>query len=228
MRRLLKRIEERRGEYAQGRFFAFLRNRGIDIEERLGFAPHVAHFVMTFADLCTFVLPQEPTTDEVQALVNANCREDREHWQWYLSDLDLLGRHPSHRFGDAVRVIWNHSTTRTRRLSYELIHQGLGANAMGRLALICCIEGAFKTTVQDLEPAAQEFIARSGKQLRYLGNRHAEAEYGHTLENEEVRRHIERIELDAEALHRWSRMVDDVFARFRGFTDEMHDLARSR
>ena len=56
-----------------------------------------------------------------------------------------------------------------------------------------CIEGAFKATVKDVEPAAEEFVAASGKPLHYLGMRHAEAEDSHTLEDASVRRSVEGI-----------------------------------
>ena len=63
---VLKRIEEQQVAYAKAPFFAFLRDRNVDVRERLAFAPHVAHFVLTFADLCEFVLPQQPPADRYQ------------------------------------------------------------------------------------------------------------------------------------------------------------------
>lgn len=227
MREVLKRIEERQVDYAQGPFLAFLKDKNIDVKQRLSFAPHVAHFVLTFADLCSLVLPQHPPSDRYQELVNANSFEDKTHWQWFLSDLAQLGRDQPIPFSEAVKIIWGQQTLRTRRLSYHLVHLGSAEGSLGRLVLVHIIEGAFQATVKHLEPAAVEFMNVTGKRLAYLGMRHSEAEESHTLEAPEVRRSIEEIELSSETRARFCKMVDDSFALFRAFSDEMYDLARA-
>lgn len=224
---VLKRIEERQAAYSQAPFFAFLRDPDVDVRRRLAFAPHVAHFVLTFADLCSFVLPQEPPVDGYQELVNANCREDKGHWRWFLFDLEQLGQDPALRYSESVRMIWSDATVRTRTLSYQLCHLGLASDSLGKLVLVHCIEGAFKATVKDLEPAAREFVALTGKQLHYLGMRHSEAEESHTLEDSGIRRSIEEIRLTPEDVQRFNAMVDGTFVLFKAFTDEMLELARS-
>jgi len=225
MRRILKRIEERQADYVQAPFFAFLRDRQIDVRQRLAFAPHVTHFVLTFADLCTLVLPQEPANDRYQELVNANCLEDKGHWRWFLSDLAELGIDSVAPFSDAVKLIWSDATVRTRKLSYHLVQLGGAEDSLGRLVLVHCIEGAFKATVGNLEPTAREFTELSGKRLNYLGAKHADAEQSHTLEAPAVRRSIEDIQLTQHEAVRLCALVDHSFAFFRAFADEMHSLA---
>jgi hypothetical protein len=227
LRSVLTRIRERQADYSQGPFLAFLADKSIDIRQRLAFAPHVAHFVLTFADLCTLILPREVPTDRYQELVNANCFEDKKHWEWFLSDLAQLGRDPALHFSEAVKQIWSESTLRTRRLSYHLVHLGSAETSLGRLVLVHIIEGAFQATVTNLEPAANEFMTVTGKRLHYLGSRHSEAEETHTLEAPEVRKSIEEIQLTADEAERFVKMVDDTFALFRAFSDEMYDLARA-
>lgn len=227
MREVLQRIEQQRADYMRAPFFEFLRDARVEARHRLGFAPQVAHFVLTFADLCVLVLPQNPPVDRYQELVNANCMEDKGHWRWFLTDLAQLGRDESMPFSDAIRSIWSDATIRTRRLSYHLAHWGYASDSLGKLVLVHCIEGAFKATVKDLEPVALEFIAKTGKQLHYLGVRHAEAEESHTIEDRAVREFIENIPMTAEATARYCKMVDDAFALFRGFADEMLDMART-
>ena len=227
MREVLKRIAERQVEYAGGPFLAFLRDKSIDVRQRLGFAPHVAHYVLTFADLCLLVLPQEPPSDRYQELVNANCREDKTHWQWFLSDLAQLERDPAVPFSEGVRMIWGDATRRTRRLSYHLVQHGGAGDSLTRLVLVHIIEGAFQATVKDLEPVAHEFMAATGRRLQYLGLRHSEAEESHTLEDPAVRRFIEEIPLSPEDEQRFCKLVDESFVLFRAFSDEMHDLARA-
>jgi hypothetical protein len=223
---VLKRIEEQQAAYVKAPFFAFLRDRSIDVRQRMGFAPHVAHFVLTFADLCSLLLPQNPPVDRYQELVNANCREDQGHWRWFLSDLEQLGRNPQMSYSDAVRLIWSDATVRTRRLSYHLAHLALASDSLGKLVLVHCIEGAFQATAKDLEPTAQEFVATYGKPLNYHGMRHAEAEESHTLEDATIRRSVESIPLSPEQTERFCAMVDQSFALFKAFTDEMLDLSR--
>jgi hypothetical protein len=227
MRRILKRIEERQADYVQAPFFAFLRDSSIDVRRRLAFAPHVTHFVLTFADLCTLVLPREPPRDRYQELVNANCLEDRGHWRWFLSDLEELGTDPVARFSDAVKLIWSDATVRTRKLSYHLVQLGGAEDSLGRLVLVHCIEGAFKMTVTSLGPVAREFIESSGRRLDYLGVQHAQAEQSHTLEDPAVRRAMEEIQLTPPEAARLCALVDDSFAFFRAFADEMQDLAQA-
>jgi hypothetical protein len=209
----------------QAPFFAFLRDPSIDVRRRLAFAPHVTHFVLTFADLCTLVLPREPASDRYQELVNANCLEDRGHWRWFLSDLQELGTDSLARFSDSVKLIWSDATVRTRKLSYHLIQLGGAEDSLGRLVLVHCIEGAFKTTVRNLEPVAREFVELSGRRLNYLGAQHAEAEQSHTLEDPAVQRSMEEILLTPQSAAKLCALVDDSFAFFRAFADEMRDLA---
>lgn len=227
MREILERIQQQQAEYLKAPFFEFLRDPTIEPAKRLAFAPHVAHFVLTFADLCVMLLPQEPAADRYQELVNANCREDKGHWRWFLTDLKELGRDEPAPFSDAVRTIWADDTVRARRLSYHLAHWSLACDSLGKLVLVHCIEGAFKATVKDLEPVALAFIQKTGKQLHYLGVRHADAEESHTIENAEIRSFIQSIPVGAEAKATYFKMIDDAFGLFRGFADEMLDLARA-
>jgi hypothetical protein len=227
MREIIERIREQQTHYLKAPFFTFLRDPSVEPEKKLAFAPQVAHFVLTFADLCTLLLPQEPAPDRYQELVNANCREDQGHWRWFLTDLAQLERDPQLPFSRAIQAIWDDSTVRTRRLSYHLAHWSLACDSLGKLVLVHCIEGAFKATVKDLEPVALQFIQKTGKQLHYLGVRHAEAEESHTIEDTSVREFIQSIAVGAEAKATYFKMIDEAFVLFAGFTDEMLELAKS-
>lgn len=225
MREILTRIKERQADYAKGKFLGFLRDKSIDIADRLAFTPYVAHFVLTFADLCTIVLPRHPAGDWYQELVNANSLEDKRHWEWFLSDLGQLGVDAQMPFSKALEIVWGDASRRTRKLSYHLVHLGGTEDSLTRLVLVHIIEGAFQATVKDLEPAAHEFMAKTGKQLQYLGMRHSESEASHTIEDHATRSKIESIPLSPAQLATYTRMVDDSFAMFRDFSDEMYDLA---
>jgi hypothetical protein len=227
MRQVMDRLEQRMAEYAKTPFLAFLRDPSIQPQRKLAFAPHVAHFVLTFADLCTLILPEEPPSDKYQKLVNANSLEDEGHWRWFLTDLAALGQDSKMQFSEAIKLIWSDATIRTRMLSYHLCHLGMGADSIGKLVLVHCIEGAFKVTVRDLEGAAKQFVALTGRPLHYLGARHSDAESSHTLENAEVRRSIAEIELQPRVSQALCEMVDKSFTFFAAFADEMLALANS-
>lgn len=219
------RLEQRMSEYKTRPFFRFLRDPSADARRKFAFAPHVAHFVLTFGDLCSLLLPQHPAQNWYQELVNANCDEDKDHWRWFLADLPQLGEDPMMSYSDAIRSIWSDRTIRTRRLSYHLCHLGLAADSLGKLMLVHCIEGAFQATVADLASASGQFTAATGKRLTYLGQSHEDSESSHTLENPEIRRRIESIELSPEARDKLFEMVDRCFQLFGDFTDEMLSLA---
>jgi DMATS type aromatic prenyltransferase len=222
---LFTRLEQRMSEYKQAPFLRFLRDPNVDARQKLGFAPHVAHFVLTFGDLCSLVLPEHPARDFYQELVNANAKEDKEHWRWFLSDLAELDLDSTLRYSDAIRAIWGERTRRTRKLSYHLCHLGLASDSLGRLMLVHCIEGAFKATVLDLDAASRQFTEITGKSLNYLGRSHSESEASHTLENPEIRRRLESVELPLDAYRKLCDMVDRSFQLFADFADEMLDLA---
>jgi hypothetical protein len=222
----MQQLETRMAEYAKTPFFTFLRDPEIDPRQKLAFAPHVAHFVLTFRDLYSIVLKEEPPSDEIQELVNANAREDEVHWRWFLSDLATLDLDPQVRFSDAIRLIWSPATVRSRTLSYHLCRLGLGADSIAKLVLIHCIEGAFQASATSFEPVAKTFTALTGKPLVYLGAHHSEAEASHTLEEPAVRRKVLAIELDETVADQMRAMVDECFALFTAFADEVLDLAR--
>ena len=222
---LFLRIEQRKVEYRATPFLRFLRDPKVDARQKFRFAPHVAHFVFTFADLCSLVLPEYPARDFYQELVNANAREDKEHWRWFLADLAELEQDRTLHYSSALCTIWSERTRRTRRLSYHLAHWGLASDSLGRLVLVHCIEGAFHATVVDLEDASKQFADLTGTRLSYLGRSHSESEASHTLENPEIRRRLESVELPADAYPRLCDMVDRSFQLFAEFADEMLDLA---
>ncbi|HEY3493688.1 MAG TPA: hypothetical protein VGK73_03335, partial [Polyangiaceae bacterium] len=219
------RLEQRLAEYRTRPFLRFLRDPAIDPQRKLAFAPHVAHFVLSFGDLCSFVLPEHPAPDWYQDLVNENCAADTNHWRWFLSDLRELGQDPKLDYSDAIRLIWSERTVRTRKLSYHLGHLGLAADTLGRLVLVHCIEGAFQVTVTDVAAASGQYAAATGKRLRYLGQNHSEAESTHALENPETRRRIAAIQVEPDAYQKLCEIVDRCFELFGDFTDEMLSLA---
>lgn len=227
MKRVLARIHRRMSDYQRSEFLAFLRDPEVEPLAKFAFAPKVAHFVLTFGDLCRMLLVQHPPKDRFQELVNANSVEDQDHWQWYLSDLGLIGQDPTLPLSKAIAMVWGEDTRRTRRLSYELCHRAIQSDSLGKLVLVHVIEGAFKATVNDLAVAAGQFTASTGKKLAYLGAGHSDAEASHTIDQADVRHAIESVELSADKSAEYEALVDGAFVLFEDFAQEMLDVARA-
>jgi hypothetical protein len=226
MRRVLESVEKKTVEFAKAPFFTFLRDTSIDPRQRLAFAPYAAHFEMTFADLCSLVLREQPPKDQYQELVNTHTWEDDGHWRWFLTDLETLGHDKSLAFSDALKFVWSDLTVRMRMLNYNLIRLGLGADSIRKLVLIYCIESTFRVTIKHVSMVAEEFTKLTGKKLIFFGTHHSGVEDTHNLLNPAVRRMVEGIGLETSVSSELSSMVDEVFGLFIGFMDELLECAR--
>jgi hypothetical protein len=221
MQRILERISIRTAEYAQGPFFAFLNDDAVDARQKLAFAPHAAHFVMTFADLMALVFRQEPARDPLQELVNATARDDEGHWRWYLKDLELLGEDRQLRYSDAIQMIWSDRAIRLRTISYQLCKLALAGDSVSRLLLLQCIESTFQVSVTAILPHARQLAARTGIVLTYFGPGHSSVEASHAIHDPVVHRRLRELELDDRRAAELCALVDEVFALFAGFSDDL-------
>ena len=102
MKEVFEYIKDRSRSFDQKPLFVYLRDDRVDPTRRLEFVPHVAHFVMTFADLYHFFLTEDPPSDRYQELINTHLAEEGSHWKWFLWDLTSLGLDPTLRFTDAI------------------------------------------------------------------------------------------------------------------------------
>lgn len=226
MRRVMRVLDAEMEKFRQAPFFAFLKDTSIDAKKRLGFAPSIAHFVMSFADLYALVLPEHPPRDKYQELVNAHVREDEDHWKWFLSDLPKLGCDQRLSYSDALRFVWSKHTVRTRLLSYHMCRLGFQADSIRKLVLVHCIEGAGKVTVQHVAAVGREVGEALGEKLVYFGPHHSNSESEHTIEDAGVHRMVEEIELADERVEELSALVREAFEHFTGFTNDMLDFAK--
>ncbi|HTV23865.1 MAG TPA: hypothetical protein VMG12_34480 [Polyangiaceae bacterium] len=227
MRRVLQALDQRTEQFERAPLFEFLRNRQIPARERLSFAPCVAHFVMSFADLYAFVLPEEPTSDPYQELVNAHTKEDENHWRWFLADLAKLDCNPQLAFTDALRFIWSDATVQMRMLTYAMCRLGSNADSLTKLVLVHCIEAAGKVTVGHVSAVGGELMAQTDERLTYFGPHHSNAEADHTIEDVGVRHRLEEAHLQPDQRQALLRVVDESFVHFTNFTNEMLKFAKS-
>ena len=228
MKRITLLIKEQASQLARHDFFRFITDASVDPRERLGYAPCISHFVMTFADLYTLVLREEPARTSYQELVNAHTYEDGGHYKWYLADLARLGCDERLPLSDALRLVWGDHSVRIRMLSYEMIKLGLGASSLQKLVLVQCIESAGKVSLTHVAQSARDFTQREGKPLLYFGSHHVDTEEQHTLEGADAQDLVSGIELADEAFVELAPLVSKTFQLFGGFADDLLAFALAR
>ena len=221
MRELQSQIARLSAEFEAQPFFEFLRDQNLTAKERLAFAPALAHFVMTFADLYRFVLREEPARDKYQEIVNAHTYEDGGHWKWFLADLGKLEGDPNVPFSDALRFVWSDETIKLRMLSYEMCQLGLGASSIHKLVLVQCIEATGSVMLKNIMPAGKALASASGKNLVYFGAHHLDTESEHTIEQDDAQRVLDSLELQPALARELASLVDRTFAAFTAATQEM-------
>lgn len=219
MEMVLATIKERKEAFARLPFFSFLKDENLEPEQRLAFYPCMAHWIMSFADLNKYFLRSEPTQDEYQKKVNLFSHEDDFHWRLYIEDFQKLGFDHLASGADWLNFLWGDETRANRMLSYRIAHLIMGASSVQRLAIIEAMEEAanvfFPLTLQ----LAEQLQEQTGIELRYLGHFHANLEAEHTGAGDHEL--LLQVELDDETRRRTVEMVEEIFALFEDWADEV-------
>jgi hypothetical protein len=223
---ILAAIEERKRAFARLPFFAFLSDDSLDPEERLAFFPCMAHWIMSFADLNKYFLRVEPAADEHQRKVNLYSHEDDDHWQLYLEDFRKLGCDRLFEGEGWLRFLWGDETRANRMLSYRISHLIAEANGAQRLAIVEAMEEAANVFFPLTVRLAEQFEARTGVELRYLGHFHSGLEAAHTGAGDHEA--LARVRLEPTARLEAVRMVNEVFDLFEDWADEVLRFALAR
>lgn len=224
MRAVLRKIFLLKRQYDKLPLFQFMRDESIDAAKRLSFYPCMAHFILSFGDLNKYVMRSEPAQDRFQEKVNLHTYEDDHHWPWYLEDFQKLGYDLPTRPTDLMRFLWGDETHKNRVLMYKLTAMIAQADGAERIAIIEAIEetgNVLFTTMLDL---AKTLEKRYGVELRYCGNHHHDRETGHAVASEHEE--IAAIDLDDESTKRCLDWVEQVFAVFEDWTNELLAYAK--
>lgn len=226
MKDVLRHILLRKRAYARLPFFDFLRDESRAVEERLAFYPCMAPFIMSFGDLNRHVLRVEPSDDPHQRMINAHSHEDDHHWPWYLEDFGKLGHDRLATPSDTLRFLYSDATAHNRLLAHRLAHLIWGATPAVRLAVVEAIEETGNVLFALTTPLARAHTARTGVELRYLGEFHFQLESGHAMNNEHAE--LAAIALDGASRRDAIARADEVFERFAAWTDELLAFALGR
>ena len=228
MRAILEYVDQRAAEYQKLPLFAFMQDDSIAPRDRLAFVPALAHFVMTFSDLYAHVLREEPALDSYQELVNAHTYEDGGHWKWFLADLVTLDQDPTERVTETLRSLWGPETLKIRMLSYRICRLGLGSGSLQKLVLVHCIEAVGKISLTNAAPISRALAKQLSKPLLYFGQHHLDTEADHTLEDQGVRDSLDSASVAEAEAPSLRGLVDETFAAFSDFSDELLRFAVAR
>jgi len=227
MQEIFEHIAKRSAEFAEEPLFRYLKDETVEPTRRLSFVPWTAHFVMTFADLYHFFLTIKEPKDQFDELVNTHLAEEGSHWKWFLADLTNAGMDPSMRFTDALRFVWSDETVATRRLAYEICRMSHGLSSLERLVMVNAIEATGRVALEAAVPVGVQLGASARRPVVYFGQHHLDTERQHTLEEDEVHSKLMAIAIEPRTRSNLFGIVDEVFAHFRGFTDEAGVIARA-
>jgi thioredoxin reductase len=227
MRDIIAAIEKHKQEFARLPLFQYMRDKSIDPLQRLAFAPCAAPFVMSFGDINKNVLRDEPTTDNIQQIVNKHTYEDSHHWQWFLEDIEKLGFNRSLDLNNALRFLWSEETRISRQVAHELYRQSFQATPVRKLTVMQVAEA----TGNDIFAASTQVIAELGSmtqnEYRYFGESHLIVDSEHTYKSSAVEQLIESIQLNDTERVECLEIVESVFAVFAEFTHELLAYAKA-
>lgn len=229
MKEVLELIEKKKQEFGQLPFFQFLQNKNIDPRQRLAWAPYIAPFVMTFAELNQYFLRDESidlqdktTATKVQDLINKHTYEDDHHWIWFLEDLEKLGLNPLVRFTDVLRFLWSEKTQTARHLAYELITSCCQKDPLLKLVVIECVEAAGNCGFSVFAQVGTELQKITKEKYRYFSKSHLAVEEAHIyVSMDNVEEYLSTIKLTEDQQTRAFELVEKVF---EGFTELINQM----
>lgn len=224
MKDVLKKISEHKQTYSELPLFQYMRDSSLTEEERLGFYPCMAHFILSFGDINKYMLREEPAINTYQQQVNDHTYEDDHHWPWYLEDFTKLGFDHLCSPTSWMRFLWSDETRQNRILTYRLAALISGASAVERIAIIEAIEETGNVLFSTMLNLAKAIETRRGIELRYCGEFHFSLESGHSVGSDRVE--IAGILLDETTQARCLFLVDEVFGLFESWTQELLDYAK--
>ncbi|MBG1265349.1 hypothetical protein [Nostoc sp. WHI] len=221
MQEVLALIEQKKQEYAQLSLFNFMQNKNINPRQRLVWAPCAAHFIMNFAELNKYFLRVEPTSDPIQALINAHTYEDDHHWLWFLEDLKSLELDKSLKFSDALKFLWSEETKSARWLNYQLYRYASQATPIQKIIVIQVTEATGNVMFSRAAEIGKEIKAISKKPCRYFACLHLDVEIGHMTGTPGIEEILQQIQLSEVVQQELFELVENLFTAFTQFTNDL-------
>lgn len=218
MKTILQLVEHKKEELQNNVFCEWMTTLQKN-EDPFSFVPAMAFFVLSFRDILN--LAKRPgSTDKWDIAINHHCEEDKNHWLWYVHDLEKLGfafETWGPRSGDILRAMWSDSNRPVRDMVYLVTHLVQNhRNPFITLAVIESLEAAFGVFIEVLRPQVKKHELY--EQLKYFGKEHDEGEQSHALGNwvdgVNVNQELETIVLTPEEISLASECVNKIFKQF--------------
>lgn len=226
MKKVLTYINQKKKEFAQLPLFEFLQDQTINPRQRLAFAPCIAPFAMSFGELNRNVFRVEPTTDEIQKIINVHTYEDDHHWPWLLSDMEKLRFNPTLSFNQSLEFLWNQQTVNARAAAYYLYNATYQASPVRKFTIIEATESTGNILLANSAMPARELTRETNDDYEYFGSGHLEVDTGHTFCSTESRQVIEAVELSEEERDAALVAVDQTFDVFTNLMNELLAFAQ--
>jgi hypothetical protein len=183
MKKVIELVGTKKAELQESAFCDWMKNLH-EGEDPFSFVPAMSFFVLGFRDI--LALAKRPLTGNPwDAAINLHCDEDKNHWLWFIHDLEHLG-FKNHTFGprsrNILRDMWSNTNRPVRDMVY-MVTQLVQAHRspMVTLAIIESLEAAFGVFIEVLRPQVEKHSLY--EDLKYFGRDHDEGEQSHALGN---------------------------------------------
>lgn len=173
MKSVMRELAQAKRHYSTLPLFVFLRSDAIAPRERLAFVPHLAPWLLTFADLAHALVRDPAVDDPLQELINERAREEENRLSCYLEDLRKLGFDHSTSATQALRV-WTRDDSRCiRTLGLRLAPALDHASPLEKLVVLQSIDATDEVLFDLTARVAAEIFSSGGPELRFFGRRRA-------------------------------------------------------
>lgn len=201
-------------------------------QDALSFTPSMSYFVLGFRDILELAKYNTPKST-LEHAINIHCEEDKEHWKWFLNDLDYLG-YLNTSTKDFIYKIWSDEERVPRNMVYLITHLIQSeSDPRFKLVIIECLEAAFAVFIEHLRP---QMISRGiYDKLTYFGKNHDEGEQSHSLGSwvdktsdlHNMDDLLMSIELNTDEESKANQLVEKIFMSFEILFTHWHNQANS-
>jgi hypothetical protein len=211
MKSVLRELAQAKRHYSTLPLFSFLRSDAVAPRDRLAFVPHLAPWLLAFADLAHVMVRDHAEGDACQDLINARAREEENRLSWYLEDLRKLGFDQTTSVTQSLRAWMRNDSRHVRTLGLRLSQALHAATPLEKLVALQVIDATDEVLFEQTAQAAAGICAGGGPELRFFGRPRA-APHRFALEAFTLAP-LERI-----------RCLDLAFRVFDMFTDASSEL----
>jgi hypothetical protein len=229
MQKVMELKAERKACLAAHPFYQWVESDRVPIEERLGFAPIMANFVMNFRDMNKWFIRFEKVPSELEAIINGNTMEDETHSRLFIEDWRKLAL--DRRLGWSAGDTWwwlflAEDTEPFRRYGMDFARMTVvdEGDPLLRFAHSEAGEACGNAFFTVLARVAEAVSRQTGIEYRYFGEHHLGREPGHVLESEGV---FERVVLDDGRRAKALKLANEMFDVFFGMHDAFLAYAKT-